>query len=217
MDLQTRLDALETRYERLVRGLWTAGLSLAVVGMAGFAANQEPGVIRATEVIIEDPNGVIRARLGGDLPDAVFDGRTIDRGSAAAGLMLYDTAGHERGGYVTLDQPNNILLTLDAGAAGGHTQTAFFVADNSGATALRIWSGDDHVELRTGSDGGAWFNAVKGSVLVSQVPAIDNPTETAMCTELRSYRDQYPMERLMAACKQRMTEDGCRACLGSGG
>lgn len=137
MDLQARLDALERRCHRLVRGVWTAALVLAVATVAGFAAEQEPGVIRATEVSIEDPNGVVRARLGGDLSDAVFDGRTIDRGSPAAGLMLYDTAG------------------------GGHAQTAFFVAENGGATALRISSGDDHVELRTGSDGGAWFNAVK--------------------------------------------------------
>lgn len=217
MEPQTRLDALERRYRRLVRSVWTAGLALTVAAVAGFAANQEPGVVRATEVIIEDPNGVIRARLGGDLPDAVFDGRTIDRGSPAAGLMLYDTAGDERGGYVTLDEPNNILLTLDAGAAGGHSQTAFFVADDAGATALRIWSGDDHVELRTGSDGGAWFNAVQDGLLTSQVPAMENPTETAMCTELRRYRDRYPVERLMAACRQRMTEDGCQACLGDGG
>ncbi len=131
--------------------------------------------------------------------------------------MLYDTAGDERGGYVTLDEPNNIPLTLDAGAAGGHSRTAFFVADNDGATALRVWHGDDQVELRTGSDGGAWFNAVKGGVLVSQTPELEDPAGSAMCTELRSYRDQYPMERLMAACRQRMTEDGCRACLGSGG
>ncbi|MDX1673967.1 MAG: hypothetical protein R3314_04100 [Longimicrobiales bacterium] len=212
-DLQPRLDDLERRHRRLVRGVWAGGILVAAVAAAGFTADQEPGVIRATEVVIEDPNGVVRARLGGDLPDAEYDGRTVDRGSAAAGLMLYDTAGDERGGYVTMDGSNNILLTLDAGAGGGHGQTAYFVANESGATALRIWSGGDHVELRVGSDGGAWFNAVEDGVLVSQTPTIENPAETAMCTELRGLIDRAPMDRLMDACRQRMTEDGCRACL----
>ena len=43
MELQTGLDGLEARYERLVRGVWTAALALAVAGVAGFAANPGPG------------------------------------------------------------------------------------------------------------------------------------------------------------------------------
>ena len=217
-DLHARLEAVERRYRRLVRVVWVAGFGLAAAAVAGFTPADQDGerVIRATEIVIEDPNGVVRARLGGDLPDAVYDGRTVDRGSAAAGLILYDTAGDERGGYVTMDGSNTIVLTLDAGAAGGHDQTAYFVANESGATALRIWSGDDHVELRAGSDDGAWINAVQDGALVAQTPEIADPAGTTMCTELRGYVDQVPMDRLRAACRERMTEDGCRACLEDG-
>lgn len=171
-------------------------------------------MIRATELVIEDPEGVVRARLGGDLPDAEFEGRTVDRGSAVAGLLLYDKGGAERSGYVTFDESNNVVLTLDAGAAGGNRQTAFFVADEDGATALRIWNAaGDHVELRADSEDGAWFNVVEDGVLTSQIPGIEDPSATGMCTDLHGYVDRVETEQLMAACRQRMTEEDCRLCL----
>ena len=52
--------------------------------------------------VVVDGKDVIRARLGGDLPDAVMAGRRVSkRGSKAAGVMLYNEEDIERGGYVT--------------------------------------------------------------------------------------------------------------------
>ncbi len=115
-----------------------------------------------------------------------------------------------------MDANNHVLLTLDAGTAGGNRQATYFLAEEGGATALRIWNGSgDHVEMRTGADG-ARFNAVRDGVLVHQVPAIEDPAETQMCTELARLQERYPHDQVMAACRQRMSEEGCTACLGGG-
>lgn len=53
-----------------------------------------------SELTIVDSHGVVRARLGGDLPDA---NKEVPRGSRVAGLLLYDATGQERGGYVTFE------------------------------------------------------------------------------------------------------------------
>lgn len=219
----SRLESIERKHRRLrfLVGL----LSLVLAGGAVTAASRSaatPGrvtdrVIRAREIVIEDENGVVRARLGADLPDAVSGGDTIDRGTRAAGLMLYDRTGTERGGYVTFDENDNVLLTLDAADEGGdYRQTAYFVAEPDGATALRIWSGGDHVEMRAGSDGGARFNAVRDGQLEWQMPELSSSERTSMCAELRKLRGRFDRDRVMAACRKRMTEEACRSCLDRG-
>src|ERR1043165_10112534 len=65
------------------------------------AATPTKKVIPASEIDIVDAKGVIRARLGADLPDAVVDGKPVKRGGHPAGLMLYAHTAQERGGYVT--------------------------------------------------------------------------------------------------------------------
>ena len=54
-----------------------------------------------------------RVRIGGDLPDAVIGGKRVPRGEKAAGLLMYDGTGQERGGYVTFKTIRNVVLTLD--------------------------------------------------------------------------------------------------------
>lgn len=219
-DLSSRLETLERKNRRLHV---LVGILLAVVVAGAVAlyatdagatdAGAAARIVRAEQVVIEDANGVVRARLGADLPDAVVDGRRIPRGAEASGLLLYDQNGHERSGYVTFDN-GNVLLTLDAGAAGGNRQTAYFMADSAGATALRIWSGDDHVELRAGAEDGARLNAVADGELVFQRPEIADPASTAMCRELRELTERVGLDQLMEACRQRMSEEGCGLCLG---
>lgn len=219
-----RLDSMERSHRRLK--LLVGLLILVLTGGGATAAawqmtgNPEPTdrVIRARRVAIVDDSGVVRARLGADLPDAVVHGDTIARGTQAAGLMLYDKTGTERGGYVTLDSNNNVLLTLDAAdEEGGYRQTAFFLAEPNGATALRIWSGDDLVEMRAGADDGARFNAVRDGKLVFQTPDLSTTERKSMCEELRKLLQKVDKNRLMASCRQRMSEEACRSCLEQGG
>lgn len=221
--VKTRLESIERSHRRLK--VWGGMLMVFLLGTVLAAATWEAvikeqsqdRVVRARAVVIEDENGVVRARLGSDLPDAVSGGDTVERGTQAAGLMLYDKTGTERGGYVTFDSNNNVLLTLDsADERGRYRQTAYFVAEPNGATALRIWSGDDHVELRSGSDGGARFNAVRNGRLTWQMPELSQAERRSICTDLRELRDKLESDRVMAACRQRMTEDACSSCLEEG-
>lgn len=212
-EIRERLEALERSRRRL--HLTVVLLALVVLaGGSSLVAADGPGVgdtIQVREVVIEDADGTVRARLGADLPDAVRPGgEKVERGFEPAGLILYDSLGLERGGYVT--GAGNILLTLDAGKAGGYRQTAFFVANPGGGTALRIWSGEDHVEVRAGSEG-ARFSAAQDGKVVFQTPEIADFASTETCSDLRELLEQHGRERVIRACRQRVPAEACRACL----
>ncbi len=89
-DIEFRLDALERRHRRTVRllGALCTALVAGCVVLALRAAEvpaSGPERLRLGELVIVDPSGVERVRLSGRMPDAVIDGRRVDRGSAAAG------------------------------------------------------------------------------------------------------------------------------------
>ncbi|WP_457653812.1 hypothetical protein [Rhodocaloribacter sp.] len=119
-------------------------------------------VVVANQIEVVD-RGVVRVRIGGQLPDAVIRGRRVPRGGVAAGVLLYDDTGQERSGYVTFDS-GNVILTLD----GRRSQSAFFVADTTGETALRIWYGKDVIDLRADRDGARITAAEDGHVVFQQ-------------------------------------------------
>lgn len=101
---EERLETLERSRRRLRLTVGLVAL-VVLVGGPGLVAADRSGVgetIRVREVAIEDEDGTVRARLGVDLPDAVGPGgEKMVRGFVPAGLMLYDSLGLERGGYVT--------------------------------------------------------------------------------------------------------------------
>src|SRR5262245_32016491 len=101
-ELQRRLERCE-RWNRRLAAVLAFGLvgGIAVSATSLRASAPPPSSMRLTELVIVDDNGVERARLGGNLPEAVIDGQTRSRGDKAAGLLLYDAKGQERGGYVT--------------------------------------------------------------------------------------------------------------------
>jgi len=165
--------------------------------------------IKAKEVVVVDANGIVRARLGGDLPDAVMaGGRVSKRGTKAAGLIIYDEEGIERGGYATLDTGSNAVLTLDS----KYRQAALFVAGPSQeqSSALRLWTQGSAIELRSDSNGSR-LSASDKSGLTFQQPSIATlPPST--CIEYKDLEHKYPGER---ACQSRFTDAACNACLKS--
>ena len=71
--------------------VWVFVLLLAAGTAIATTTLKTSAPIRTTEVTVVDANGIVRARLGGDLPDAVMaDGRVAKRGSKAGGLLIYD-------------------------------------------------------------------------------------------------------------------------------
>ncbi len=162
-------------------------------------------VVVANQIEVVD-RGVVRVRIGGRLPDAVIRGRRVPRGGVAAGVLLYDSTGQERSGYVTFDS-GNVILTLD----GRRSQSALFVADTTGETALRIWYGKDLIDLRADRDG-ARITAVENGHVVFQQPEIADPESSYICAALRRLRGQVDEARLLTVCRERMSDAGCRAC-----
>lgn len=212
-EVDRRITACEIENARLRKRItrqnaaWlTALLTVAGVAIANGSVDTAPAEkIRTTQIEIVDSKGVIRARLGGDLPDGVAaDGRVLSRGSKAAGLIIYDEQGLERGGYVTQDTGSNAMLTLDS----KHDQSVLLVAgpDKQQASALRLWTQEGAIELRSDS-AGSRLTAFEGNKVTFQQPVVTSiPGE--VCVIYRQLQDQHP-----EACRDRFTASACAACL----
>jgi hypothetical protein len=126
--------SLEERVRRLEQILvivmagWALSAAAAVLYIAPWKASAQASQgtqsLRVSELVVVDPKGVERVRIGGDIPDAVINGKRIPRGEKVAGVMLYDGSGQERGGYVTFEPSGNVGLTLDT----KKRQTVLFAA-----------------------------------------------------------------------------------------
>jgi hypothetical protein len=171
-------------------------------------SKSEPPSLRVSQIVIVDNRGVERVRIGGDLPDAIVQGKRVPRGSQAAGLLLYDGTGQERGGYLTFSPSGNAALTLDT----LDQQVALFVAPPHGGVALRLWNGPDEIALRADDDG-AHVTATAAKKVIFQQPSFPSPETSASCRELRQLRGQLAAPDLFAACNERASEDWCKACL----
>lgn len=211
--LETRLAACERANARLRKIVlsqflvWPAAALLAG-GVAIADRSPEPvASIKAREIVVVDGKGTVRARLGGDLPDAIMaNGHVAKRGSKAAGLIIYDEQGLERGGYVTQDTGSNAMLTLDS----KYRQAALFVAGPSEAqtSALRLWSNASAIELRSDDIGSRMSVSDRAGVMLQQPVIATLPKET--CSEYRALTAQYPKARI---CQSRFTEAACNTCL----
>lgn len=214
--LEERIHICEQENARLRKqlgrqnGWWLAALLLAAGGGAIASSTMKQVAfesIRAKEVIVVDANGTVRGRLGGDLPDAVMaNGHIAKRGSKAAGLMIYDEQGIERGGYVTQDTGSNAMLTLDS----KYRQAALFVAgpDEDQASALRLWTKNGSIELRSDDNGSRLSVADKHGVQYQQ-PVLSLLPDT--CVDYKKLEQQYPGKQI---CQARFTESACKACFG---
>ena len=207
------LEALERRVQRQERwvrisiGGW---ILLGVLAVCGFRIQSKteqtgPTSLKVSELVVVDSKGVERVRIGGDLPDAVYNGKRVPRGGKAAGVLLYDDTGRERGGYVTWGS-ENIGLTLDS----AKQQVALFAAGLEGS-ALNMRYGKDSIELRSDEDGSR-ITAVQDGRIVMQQPS-PIKISTSGCADYRTIRSKRSLERAMSICQQRFTERACRACL----
>lgn len=218
MDEKTvaRIETLERRQKLLLTttAVGLCALAVAAIVQADFTVRAqgrpEAKSLTLSELTIVDSNGTVRLRVGGNLPDAVRNGKARPRGQRAAGILLYDGTGVERSGYVTFEPSGHVALTPDTRTS----QVATFVAgpDGSGTSALQLFSGGSAVELRNDEDGPS-IHAVRRKHVVFHEPPIENPQETEMCKALREAKKQAPMAQLLDACRARTSEAACQACL----
>lgn len=225
--LDIRLAACE-RHIRMLRralGISTSLLAgAAFLAITGFAARSDASnrkspttadSLRVRELIVVDDSGTVRARVGGNLPDAVYHGRRMPRGDQAAGVLLYDRDGLERGGYLTFDRSGMVALTLD----NRGQQVAIFGADSAagaGATA-RLWRDKDWAEMKVDQAGPHFSAGRNGSVVFMQPPMSDHDA-AAMCAELKSEVAQIhpvpPTSAVLEVCRSHAPDGVCRKCLG---
>lgn len=207
-DLSETLRGLERRQRRLFVAI--AVLAMVVlaqgVGLTRVAQADAKASLELASLSIVDAAGVVRVRLAGDLPDAVIDGRRIDRGERVAGVMLYDDTGQERGGYVTFSPSGNVALTLDT----RQHQAALFAADPVAGAALQLWHGEDRIEMRADPDG-TRLTAVRDGNVVLQQPAATLRAEA--CTAYHDALEKMSRPEVEAACATRFASEACAACL----
>lgn len=215
LGMEERIRACELENARLRKRIarqniaWTAALLLLAGGGALAGASIKNAVfdsITAREVVVVDAKGTVRARMAGDLPDAVMaGGRVSKRGTKAAGYIIYDEEGIERGGYATLDDGSNAVLTLDS----KHRMSAILVAgpEAEQASALTLATGASTIELRADANGSRMSITDKNGLALQQ-PAIATLPE-ATCTYYKELAAKYPGERI---CQKRFAEAACKPC-----
>jgi hypothetical protein len=159
--MDERMTELINEVRRLRRMVWLtlAIASIAVIGLLepALVANVKAAdSLKLRQLSIIDANGIERVRIGAPLPDPVTNGRRGKRDEPASGILIYDTKGNERGGYITDNGGGNALLTLDDGSGEdqvtivsysergaeiglrNHAQTRFAVSALNERTALKL-------------------------------------------------------------------------------
>jgi hypothetical protein len=179
-------------------------VNLALLTIA--AAPKKPQVLTVSEINVVDEKGVVRARIAGHLPEVYENGKP--RG--AAGFMVYDAAGKERGGYVTFAN-DHAALTLDS----KKEMTAMLVADPTGAAALVLKDRGNLIDVRVDPDNGPTFHAMQDKKVVYHQPPAVNFDKSPDCAEMRDGLKHVARANMLDACRRRMSEEACQACLGA--
>ena len=117
-------------------------------------------IISVRGLVVTDSLGVERVIIGSNLPDPQGHGFRFSRGGAVTGIMLYDSEGQERGGYVTDNDYGNIFLTLDSKTS----QRGLFIAEPQGATTLQVWGNNGNKISIGASDEGIQFDIFEKGV-----------------------------------------------------
>ena len=117
-------------------------------------------IITARGLVITDSSGVERVIIGANIPDPQGHGYRFSRGSSVSGIMIYDSEGQERGGYVTDNDYGNIFLTLDSKTS----QRALFIAEPQGAATLQVWGNNGNRISIGAEDEGIQFEMIENGV-----------------------------------------------------
>jgi hypothetical protein len=116
-------------------------------------------ILKVRGLVVTDSLGVERVIIGSPLPPPQLHGYRFPRGENAdvSGIMLYDSEGQERSGYVTDNDYGNVLFTLDSKSS----QRVLFMAEPQGTSTLKMWGlNNNQIEL-VSSDEGTWMNATQ--------------------------------------------------------
>jgi len=145
LNLSDRMALLERRASRLsitsiLLFVALAG-SVAIKWIPGLSAQNRSvdDILTVRGLIVVDEKGIERVRIGSPLPDPMSGGKRNPRRGVVSGILISDSDGDERGGYVTSDTNGDAFLTLDA----KNGQQTIFVANRDGGANLAVWSGNN--------------------------------------------------------------------------
>jgi hypothetical protein len=172
-ELSSRL----SRAERQIRSAKLAVFLLVIIVLAlcvwqAWALHRlaNPHTLTLRRLNIVDEHGIARVILAAPAPEPMILGKQHHRDGPVSGLIIADSTGTERGGYVTSDGDNaNALLTLD----GQGTQTVLLLAEPNGNTLFRIWN-KGKGSLTMGVADNPFLNEHQDGNLIFSAPS-DNP------------------------------------------
>jgi hypothetical protein len=160
---------------RRLRRVSVASSALAVVccvltlyfwstGSHAYAQPGETHDLRLRSLTIVDEKGTPRIVLAAPLPDPKYGKRP----KPAAGILIFDDSGSERGGYVTSDGKDaEAYLTLD-NAAGG--QAAMFLANAQKGATLVVTNADGDAIGMTTAFSRPVFQVTEGKKVIFKQP-----------------------------------------------
>ena len=190
--------------DALIRLLILTNIALLIVA----AAPKKPQALTVSQIDVVDSKGVVRARIAGDLPETYSNGKPVGRG--AAGMLLYDAAGLERGGYVTFAN-DHVALTLDS----KKEMTGIFVAGPTGSAALTLQNAGQAIDVRVDKDDGPTLHVLRDNKVLFHEPPAVNFEKGSTCAEWRGALAKSSREQVLTMCRQRASEEACQACLGA--
>jgi hypothetical protein len=152
----TDMIAVDERIRTLERRLRTMQVALAFIVLAGAgllmgalrpAQPEAADEIRTRRLVVVDDAGVPRVVIGQDPVDT-------QRRSRSAGITIYDTHGHERGGMSTFDD-GSVVLALDApvGVGAPMRDRAAMVVWPNGASYVMLLDNETKAVAKLHSDG----------------------------------------------------------------
>jgi hypothetical protein len=107
-----------------------------------------PESLTVKRLAVVDDKGTERIVIAAPLPDPVVQGQRVKRSGVISGIVIYDRAGNERGGYATSDATSEALITLDS--ANGDVFKVVANPDSKDGSTLFLFNGKhDGVVLTT--------------------------------------------------------------------
>jgi hypothetical protein len=181
---QGSLDQVARQVASLQKQLHVTRLSVlaCLIGLIGVGYWNHTATVRAGEkdtdgilhvrgLVVEDAKGIERVRLGAPLPDPLMlDGKRHPRKGVISGILISDSTGTERGGYVTADASDEAFLSLDS----QHNQEVLFLANKEGGTNLDLFDKSGNEAQLTVFPSGPKFVMRKSKMIVEQFPAASN-------------------------------------------
>ena len=154
--------------EVMLASVTLAFVALAAVGWRELRLAAHPGTLTLHRLNIVDDSGKQRVVLAAPAPPPNYFGRVGKRDGSVSGMLLFDSTGTERGGYVTSDgDEGNALLTLDAQGK----QTVLLLAEPEGSTLFRLWDRQNGSVTMGSGETGPFLNVRRGDVLSLSAPA----------------------------------------------